>query len=52
MKPQDVGQAVINVLAHGQDGPSGETWVFGTTGTPRADSLAAIEAIGPNGMSA
>ncbi len=52
MKPHDIGQAVINVLAHGDDGPSGETWVFGTTGTPREDSLVAIEAIGPGGVSA
>lgn len=52
MQPADIGQAVVNVLAHGQAGPSGETWVFGTTGTPRAESLVAIDAIGPDGESA
>lgn len=52
MKPGDIGQAVINVLAYGEGGPSGETWLFGPTGTPRSDSLTAIEAIGPGGKSA
>jgi len=52
MKPADIGQAVINVLAHGPNGPSGEIWVFGVTGTPREESLVAIEAIGPGGVSA
>jgi NAD(P)-dependent dehydrogenase (short-subunit alcohol dehydrogenase family) len=52
MKPADIGQAVINVLAHGEGGPSGETWLFGPTGTPRADSLVALATIGPGGESA
>ena len=52
MKPADLGQAVINVLSHGDAGPSGQTWLFGPTRTPRADSLKAIEAIGPGGRSA
>lgn len=52
MKPADIGQALINVLAHGAGGPSGEIWVFGTTRTPREESLVAIEAIGPGGVSA
>lgn len=52
MKPADIGQAVINVLAHGADGPSGHTWIFGVTGTPRSTSLEAIEAIAPGGRSA
>ena len=52
MQPADIGQALINVLAHGPDGPTGETWVFGVTRTPREESLIAIEAIGPGGVSA
>ena len=47
MRPADVGQAVINILAHGSDGPSGETFVFGTSGTPRAQSLEEIAALAP-----
>lgn len=52
MKTGDIGQAVINVIAHGDGGPSGETWLFGPTGTPRSDSLIAIAAIGPDGIPA
>jgi NAD(P)-dependent dehydrogenase (short-subunit alcohol dehydrogenase family) len=47
MKTADLGQAVINVLAHGDDGPSGETWLFGTSGSPREESLVAIAALAP-----
>ena len=47
MKIEDLGQAVVNVISHGDDGPSGETWLFGTSGTPREDSLVAIAALAP-----
>jgi len=47
MKIEDLGQAVINVIAHGDGGPSGQTWLFGTSGTPRIESLAAIAALAP-----
>ena len=47
MKPADLGQAVINLIAHGIDGPTGETYLFGTSRTPRAESLEAIAALGP-----
>ncbi len=47
MKCEDVGQAVINVLAHGKDGPTGESYLFGTTGTPREQSLQEIAALAP-----
>ncbi|HCV00362.1 MAG TPA: hypothetical protein DGL25_04090 [Dehalococcoidia bacterium] len=47
MRPEDLGQAVINILSHGSDGPSGETFVFGTSGTPRAQSLEEIAALAP-----
>jgi NAD(P)-dependent dehydrogenase (short-subunit alcohol dehydrogenase family) len=47
MKVEDLGQAVINVLAHGEGGPTGQSWLFGATGTPREESLAAIAALAP-----
>ncbi len=47
MRPGDVGQAVLNVLSHGPDGPTGQSYVFGTTGTPREQSLAEIAALAP-----
>jgi 3-oxoacyl-[acyl-carrier protein] reductase len=49
MKPEDVGQAVINVLAHGEGGPSGESYLFGTSGTSREQSLREIAALAPAG---
>ena len=49
MKPEDLGQAVLNVLAHGPGGPAGETYLFGTSGTAREDSLAQIAALAPRG---
>ena len=47
MKCEDVGQAVLNVLAHGKGGPTGESYLFGTTGTPREQSLREIAALAP-----
>jgi len=47
MKVEDVGQAVMNVLAHGADGPTGESYLFGTTGTSREQSLKEIAALAP-----
>jgi NAD(P)-dependent dehydrogenase (short-subunit alcohol dehydrogenase family) len=47
MKPEDLGQAVLNVIAHGPDGPTGETYLFGTSGTPREESVRAIAALAP-----
>jgi NAD(P)-dependent dehydrogenase (short-subunit alcohol dehydrogenase family) len=49
MTPEDVGQAVMNVLAHGKNGPTGESYLFGTTGTPREQSLREIAALAPAG---
>ncbi|MDH3644026.1 MAG: SDR family oxidoreductase [Gammaproteobacteria bacterium] len=49
MKVEDVGQAVMNVLAHGEDGPTGESYLFGTTGTARDQSLKEIAALAPAG---
>jgi len=47
MRPEDIGQAVLNLIAHGPDGPTGETHLFGTSGTPRKESLTAIAALAP-----
>jgi 3-oxoacyl-[acyl-carrier protein] reductase len=52
MKVEDLGQAVLNVLAHGPSGPTGETYLFGTSGTPREESLKAIAALAPPGAGA
>ena len=49
MKPEDLAQAVLNVIAHGPDGPTGETYLFGTSGTPREESVRAIAALAPVG---
>lgn len=49
MKPEDLGQAVLNVIGQGPDGPTGQTWLFGTSGTVRADSLPAIDALAAAG---
>ena len=43
--PEDVGAAAINVLAHGPDGPTGQSYLFGASGTPRSQSLQEIAAI-------
>ncbi len=47
MEPEDVAQAVMNIFAHGPDGPSGESYVFGVSGTPREQSLKEIAALAP-----
>jgi len=47
LEPADVGQAVINILAHGKDGPTGQSYLFGASGTPRAQSLVEIAALAP-----
>lgn len=49
MLPADLGQAVINLIAHGEQGPNGETFLFGVTGSPREESLVAIAALAPQG---
>ena len=47
MKPEDVGQAVLNILAHGPGGPTVESYLFGTTGTPREQCRKEIDALAP-----
>jgi NAD(P)-dependent dehydrogenase (short-subunit alcohol dehydrogenase family) len=47
MKVEDMAAAVINVLAHGPGGPTGQSYPFGFTGTPRETSLREIAALAP-----
>jgi NAD(P)-dependent dehydrogenase (short-subunit alcohol dehydrogenase family) len=47
MKVEDLGQAILNIVSHGPGGPSGETYLFGTSGSPRDESLVAIAALAP-----
>jgi NAD(P)-dependent dehydrogenase (short-subunit alcohol dehydrogenase family) len=47
MKPEDMAQAVVNVLAHGAAGPTGQSYFFGFTGNPRNASLQEIAALAP-----
>ena len=47
MKPEDLAQAVINVIAHGPQGPTGQTYLFGTSGTSREISLQQIAELAP-----
>ena len=47
MKVEDMAQAVVNVLSHSADGPTGQAYFFGFTGTPRAKSLEQIAALAP-----
>ena len=45
MKVEDMAQAVVNVLSHGADGPTGQSYFFGFTGTAREKSLQQIAAL-------
>ena len=45
MKTEDLAQAVLNVIAHGKGGPTGQTYLFGTSGSAREDSLKQIAAL-------
>ena len=47
MKVEDMAQAVINVLAHGANGPTGQAYFFGFTGSAREASLREIAALAP-----
>lgn len=47
MQPADLAQAVYNVISHGPGGPTGQTYLFGTSGSPREASVKQIEALGP-----
>jgi NAD(P)-dependent dehydrogenase (short-subunit alcohol dehydrogenase family) len=45
MKPEDLARAVLTVIAQGRSGPTGQTWLFGTSGTSREESLRQIAAL-------
>ena len=47
LKPSDLGDAVVNVISHGPDGPTGQSWLFGLTGADIATSRAEIAALAP-----
>ena len=47
MQPADMGQAVLNILAHGADGPTGQTWLICKTPEPRDVGLQEIAALAP-----
>ncbi len=47
MKASDLADAVINVIAHGKDGPTGQSYLFGTSGTGRQESVRQIAALSP-----
>lgn len=48
MQPEDIGQAVANIVAHGPAGPTGETWLVAKTHEPRETGLAEIAALAPH----
>lgn len=45
MRAEDMAQAVLNIVLQGPGGPTGVTYDVGFSGTPRAESLAQIQAI-------
>jgi len=47
MKPEDMGQAVVNIIEHGPNGPTGESWLICKTPEPREVGLAEIAALAP-----
>ena len=47
MRTEDLVQAALNIMAHGSHGPTGQSYLFGTSGTPRAESLKQIAALAP-----
>jgi len=47
MQPADLAQAVFNIISHGPGGPTGQTYLFGTSGSPREASLKQIAALAP-----
>ena len=45
--PADIAQAALHVLAHGPDGPTGQSYLFAASGTPRERGLREIAALAP-----
>ncbi len=45
--PADIAQAALNVLAHGADGPTGQSYLIAASGTWREQSLRGIAAPAP-----
>ena len=47
MRTEDLAQAALNIIAHGSNGPTGQSYLFGTSGTARAESVKQIAALAP-----
>ena len=47
MHPEDIGQAVLNILAHPIDGPTGQTWLVAKSREPREIGLREIAELAP-----
>ena len=48
MKAEDIGQAVLNILAHSTEGPTGQTWLIAKTHDAREIGLEEIAALAPS----
>jgi len=48
MAPEDIGQAVLNILAHPTDGPTGQTWLVAKSREPREVGLREIAELAPS----
>lgn len=48
MQPEDIGQAVLNILAHPIDGPTGQTWLVAKSHEPREVGLREIAELAPS----
>ena len=49
MTVEDMGRAVLHVIDHGPGGPTGQSYLFGTTGSKREDSIVEIAALAAGG---
>ncbi len=47
MHPEDIGQAVVNILAHPVGGPTGQTWLVAKSHEPREVGLREIAELAP-----
>ena len=47
MHPDDIGQAVLNILSHPVDGPTGQSWLVAKSREPREKGLQEIAELAP-----
>jgi 3-oxoacyl-[acyl-carrier protein] reductase len=45
MRPEDLGQAVLNIIQQGSEGPVGQSWLIGPSRSPRQKGLDDIAAL-------